>query len=101
MVLYKKGIEKIDQEMDIRLLSKNMRTLKFVQEVIFSKSQRFLIPYFKERVLTQKEVTSQNNTEEHLEKYLKKTVDNIENTMDKRILKNIEIESGDEATLTK
>jgi hypothetical protein len=66
MMLYKKGIERVDQEMDIRLFSKNMRSLKFIQEVLFSKSQRFLIPYFKERVLLAKEAASQDNSEKHL-----------------------------------
>jgi hypothetical protein len=61
MVLYKKGIDKIDKEMDIRLLSKNMRALKFIQGVLFSKSQRFLIPYFKERVLSEKEYLPKEN----------------------------------------
>lgn len=35
---------KIDEELDIRNITKELRTLKFVANVILTKYQRFMIP---------------------------------------------------------
>jgi len=45
------GIRKIDEELDIRNISAEVRTLKFISHVLLTKHQRLLIPYFKKNLL--------------------------------------------------
>jgi hypothetical protein len=51
--LYKKALLKIDDELDIRHINNELRTLKFIANILLNKHQRQMIPYFKEHVLHQ------------------------------------------------
>lgn len=45
------GLKKINAELDIRNLSQELRTLKFISHVLLTKYQRDLIPHFRENLL--------------------------------------------------
>jgi hypothetical protein len=53
--LFRNGKIKIDKELDIRHISKELRTLRFIARVLLTKPQRFMIPYFKENLLNDPE----------------------------------------------
>jgi hypothetical protein len=50
-ILYDQGLEKIENELDIRNVAQKLRTLNFIAHVLLTKSQRRMIPYFKEHLL--------------------------------------------------
>ena len=49
--LYVEGRRKIDKELDIRHVVKELRTLKFIANILLMKYQRQMIPYFKGNLL--------------------------------------------------
>ena len=49
--LYKRALVKIEGELDIRHINSELRTLRFITNIILDKHQRQMIPYFKEHVL--------------------------------------------------
>jgi hypothetical protein len=88
--MYKQAMTKIDDELDIRHITKELRTLKFISNVLLTKYQRFMIPHFKMNVL---------NAQLDLEKIGKEPIDirsslgqTIEGKtkLDIRIIKNID-----------
>ena len=45
------GIQKIDNELDIRRITTELRTLKFISHILLNKQQRSLIPFFRQNLL--------------------------------------------------
>ena len=50
-ILFQTGINKIEQELDIRQIAHNQKTLNFIAQIMLTKYQRYMIPYFKENLL--------------------------------------------------
>ncbi len=49
--LYANGLEKINKELDIRYIVKELRTMKFISQIVLTKYQRFMLPHFKANLL--------------------------------------------------
>jgi len=45
------GVEKIDNELDIRHITTELRTLKIISHILLNKHQRRLIPFFRQNLL--------------------------------------------------
>ncbi|CDW76824.1 UNKNOWN [Stylonychia lemnae] len=52
--LYQNGLKKIYHELDIRNISNELRTLKFLTHTILDKQQRYMLPFFKSYLLNTK-----------------------------------------------
>jgi len=88
--LYKKALKKIDNELDIRHISKELRTLKFISNVMLTKYQRYMIPFFKQHLLNFMDAKPK---EMDLGEQIQKTIDNaLVSKLDKRVMKNIDYE---------
>ena len=102
--LYQQGMKKIDKELDIRNITKQLRTLKFVTDVLLTKYQRFMIPHCKEHIINQvqiektKPLLTQDQEQEKSKTQLALIRDGLAQTiedscsskLDQRILKNID-----------
>jgi len=86
---------KIDDEMDIRSINRELRTLKFIAKVMLTKYQRFMIPFFKENLLELVKVQGEEDLQDNIKDL--KLKDCLDQTiysahyskLDKRVLKNI------------
>ncbi|CDW80648.1 UNKNOWN [Stylonychia lemnae] len=95
-VLYKRGIDKIDHELDLRYIIKQLRSLRFISQVLLNKQQRFMLPYFKANLLNVQNAPDKNDKGK-IKSYLRKTIENKEHTkIDRRILKYIDLSDNDE-----
>ncbi|CDW71381.1 UNKNOWN [Stylonychia lemnae] len=95
-ILYRRGVEKIDQELDLRYIMKQLRSLKFISKVLLNKQQRFMLPYFKANLLNF-QTTPEQNDKEKIGSYLKQTIKNKDHTkIDRRILKYIDLSGHDQ-----
>ena len=95
--MYQNGLQKIEHELDIRYIAKELRTLRFISKTLLKKYQRQLLPYFKLNLLNIKKVEKIKLLKSDiLEDCLSKAIENKElSKIDQRILKNIEL-SDDE-----
>ena len=82
---------KIDEELDIRNITKELRTLKFVANVILTKYQRFMIPQGKNKLINQRILPdTKERGDDSMKDILAKTIqDSCTSKMDLRILKSI------------
>lgn len=97
--LYKNGIDKIHKELDVRHITKELRAMKFISNILLKKYQREMLPYFKAHLLTNNEKTPAEEVSEKIEFNLKTLISNShQSKLDRRILKQIEIsyENDDE-----
>lgn len=94
--LYKRALVKIEDELDIRHINTELRTLRFIANIILDKHQRQMIPYFKEHVLHNSGGEDSGGKEsEEFKTSLCKSIDRCGvEKMDRRILKNIDIEDN-------
>ena len=93
--LYKLGLAKIDEELDIRHISSVLRTLQFIKNVLLTKHQRKLIPHFKQNLLNFETERMKKPLIEGEEKVLNKALRRIiaksmSSKLNKRILSNID-----------
>lgn len=80
---------KIDDELDIRVITKELRTLRFVANVILTKYQRFMIPQGKNKLINQK-VPDKTDQDISMREVISKTIqESCTSKMDLRILKSI------------
>ncbi|CDW83536.1 UNKNOWN [Stylonychia lemnae] len=94
-ILYKRGVDKIDHELDLRYIIKQLRSLKFISQVLLNKQQRFMLPYFKANLLNVQNAPEQNKKDK-FGPYLRKTIENRDHTkIDRRILKYIDLSDED------
>lgn len=49
--LYQNGKQKVCEELDVRVISQELRTLKFISVILLKKYQRYMIPHFKANLL--------------------------------------------------
>ena len=45
--LYEKALKKIDAELDIRNIARELQTLRFMRNIMLNKHQKAMIPHFK------------------------------------------------------
>ena len=86
--LYRQAREKIDKELDIRYITKELRTLKFMANILLTKYQRFMIPHFRHNVINHVEKVKKVLD---LPGSLKLTINECETgKLNAKILKNID-----------
>ncbi|CDW87692.1 UNKNOWN [Stylonychia lemnae] len=94
--LYNKGILKIHKELDLRYVIKELRTLRFISNILLNKHQRFLLPYFKANLLNH-QPQKRFDDQDKLSNYLNKAIQRQDQAkIDKRILKYIELSDDDQ-----
>ena len=63
--MYERAIEKVNEEFDIRSIAREIRTLRFMTNIILRKDQRKIVPYFKQHILNY-EVSKNKSKYNHL-----------------------------------
>lgn len=96
--LYDQGLEKIEKELDIRNVAQKLRTLNFIAQVLLTKSQRRMIPYFKEHLINYKNEKDAQLTKFDEKQFQTDFQDVLQNAMkgtklDVRIVKNLDFYS--------
>jgi hypothetical protein len=85
---------KIDEELDIRFITQELRTLRFISDVLLTKYQRFMIPHCKRNILNPgvtKYMAKKLEEPMELKSSLAQTIeDSLTTKLDRRILKNID-----------
>ena len=97
--MYENGLSKIENELDIRYITRELRTLRFISNVLLTKTQRFMIPHFKQNLINtaiEQEDSLLNNEFQHeyqLDQNIEKTIEralNGKSKLDIRVLKNVD-----------
>jgi hypothetical protein len=88
--LYEKALRKIDHELDIRHISRELQTLRFITKILLTKYQRLMIPYFKQHLLNYEDQKEPDSLAV-IEDGLARTIDSsLQSKLDRRVLKNID-----------
>ena len=59
--LYEKALSKIENELDIRHINNELRSLKFVANILLTKQQRKMIPFFRDNIVSGESKFSRQN----------------------------------------
>lgn len=90
-LLYKQGKRKIENELDIRTISRELRTLKFMSKILMTRHQRELIPQFKENLINY--AGNKNNSQISVKEAIDETIENsVRCEIDRRIIKHIDFD---------
>eukprot|EP00347_Sterkiella_histriomuscorum_P008262 403345754 len=91
--LFANGKAKINKELDIRYIAKELRNLRFISSVLLTKYQRHMIPFFKGNLLNEAIKDKQKPNVDQMRIYLQQALNKKNQTnFDKRLIKQIELQ---------
>ena len=90
--LYEKALSKIGNELDIRHINNELRNLKFVANILLTKYQRQMIPFFRDNIVSGNSNSSKVNEklEENFDQNLQQVLKDAKRSkLNQRIIKNV------------